>query len=715
MNNNPIIELYEYQIHGYQPEDRHTDSYVSTAYFKFGDINDSSESSCERISIEGSQADKSDDTNKSSCDPIYNLTGGLDKKSIYDIDNIYGNYKLFLAKNTDINDKLNDESIKNLLDNLNKAFNIHKNFIQKNKNKLFDTIIELLEKNVNIDDPLFYEHLNTLNMSADNSAIIQRLNINSTNKIILFGDFHGSFHTFFRTLCRFHRYGIINLETFEIKEPYKIIFLGDILDRGQYSLDILNIIFKLITINNIDTINQKIIFNRGNHENYDQYTHSTYGAYNEFKKKIIKQSDFDNFILLFYKLLCILPSAVIINCENKKKIWCSHGGFPEEWLEINGISPTGLIDSSKNDESITPTGLIDSSKNDEPITDDNILNIYYDDNISRNIRWSDFGGYDSVNKSVNFIPNTRGPSINMYTCIGTKKFLDSNNIDFIIRGHQDSISNSSLFEINGTEYKINNPTNKNIDNFLYFNDTVKSFGNRVHGPIARLVPNKDLLIDNYFPVLTISTNTDAGRNLNSDSFALLRFDIESDEINNFSIKKLSIIYAINNILSNTDINKGDIFLKIIKLLDNIFDLYNNKHNLFLIYLTQNIDKYPNIQMAKDIKENSLKIHTIYNDFYDVYIYYKQKFESLKTKINNMIILGQLPRDEQKTILKEYVSNLEKIFLKLNTTITKISETNKILNLGLIPDANMLDLFQVTLEKFDQNKLLKDITGWTKDY
>ena len=69
--------------------------------------------------------------------------------------------------------------------------------------------------------------------------------------------------------------------------------------------------------------NQKLIFNRGNHENYDQYTQSTYGAYNEFKKKIIKQSDFDNFILLFYKLLCILPSAVIINCENKKNIWCS--------------------------------------------------------------------------------------------------------------------------------------------------------------------------------------------------------------------------------------------------------------------------------------------------------------------------------------------------------------------------------------------------------
>ena len=687
MSNNPIIELYEYQIHGYEPEDRHNINSNQNSYFKFGDIDDSSESSCERISIDGSQADKSDDTNKSSCDPIYNLTGGLDKKSIYDIDNIYGNYKLFLAKNTDINDNLDDASVKNLLDNLNKAYDIHTKFIEDNMKvgSYFEQISTLLKINIDMTSPEFGIYLQQLQLAANNTSIIQRLNINSINKIILFGDFHGSFHTFFRTLCRFHRYGIINLETLEIKEPYKIIFLGDILDRGQYSLDILNIIFKLIMINNTDTTNQKIILNRGNHENYDQYTQSTYGAYNEFKKKIIKQSDFDNFILLFYKLLCILPSAVIINCENKKKIWCSHGGFPVEWLELNGIP------------------------------DDNILNIYNNENISRDIRWSDFGGYDSSNKSVNFIPSSRGPSINMYTCIGTKKFLDSNNIDFIIRGHQDSISNSSLFTIEGSEYKINNPTNKNTDNFLYFNDTVKSFGNRVHGPIARLVANKDLLIDNYFPVLTISTNTDAGRNLNSDSFALLRFDIESDEIDNFSIKKLSIVHKINSILSNTNINKGDIFIKIIKLLDNIFDLYNNRQNLFLIYLTQNLSKYPNIQIPDVIKENSLKIHTIYNDFYDVYIYYKQKFESLKTKINNMIILGQLPRDEQKTILKEYVSNLEKIFLKLNTTITKISETNKTLNLGLISEADMLGLFQVTSTKFDQNELLKNITGWTKDY
>ena len=63
-------------------------------------------------------------------------------------------------------------------------------------------------------------------------------------------------------------YGIINLKKFIINDPYKIIFLGDIIDRGIYSLDILNIIFKLIINNNkVKKLNDiKIIFIRGNHE-----------------------------------------------------------------------------------------------------------------------------------------------------------------------------------------------------------------------------------------------------------------------------------------------------------------------------------------------------------------------------------------------------------------------------------------------------------------
>ena len=49
----------------------------------------------------------------------------------------------------------------------------------------------------------------------------------------MFGDFHGSFHTFFRLMLRLEFSGI--LTKYKLKEGYKMVFCGDILDRGQYA------------------------------------------------------------------------------------------------------------------------------------------------------------------------------------------------------------------------------------------------------------------------------------------------------------------------------------------------------------------------------------------------------------------------------------------------------------------------------------------------
>ena len=84
----------------------------------------------------------------------------------------------------------------------------------------------------------------------------------------MFGDFHGSFHTFFRLMLRLELSGI--LTNYELKEGYKMVFCGDILDRGNYALEIVTFILQLI-INNPGNV----IYNRGNHE--DQFTYSRYG------------------------------------------------------------------------------------------------------------------------------------------------------------------------------------------------------------------------------------------------------------------------------------------------------------------------------------------------------------------------------------------------------------------------------------------------------
>jgi hypothetical protein len=102
------------------------------------------------------------------------------------------------------------------------------------------------------------------------------------------------------------------------------------------------------------------------------------------------------------------------------------------------------------------------------------------------------------------------------------------------------------------------------DNLLYYNEsTPKNFGFRVQGPIARLRLDKEAANKfNYFPVLTISTNTDTKRYLNSDSFALLRFDIPKNEENQFK-NVLNSIKKINEVLliKNKNINMSSIFIR----------------------------------------------------------------------------------------------------------------------------------------------------------
>ncbi len=676
----PIIELYEYQIHKYKPTDIHTiKKSKNKNLYKFNDIDDSPDSECKRISIDGSQDNIENDTNKSSCDPIYSVGGSINPYSLYNIDNIYGNYKLFLANNTDT-EELDDKSIDILLTNITNAINNQISNINSNNNPTLDYLFSQI---INKKDDIF--SLNNYNMNEsilhefqNQTAIIQNINIQNDEKIILFGDLHGSFHTFFRNLCRLHRYGIINLETFEINDKYIIIFLGDILDRGMYSLDILNIIFKLIYINNKNPNKSKIIYNRGNHENYDQYQYKFLLGFddepiasNEFYKKIINKDKFNEFIIKFNFLLCILSSAVIINnTELNKKFWCCHGGFPRESI-------------------LTPINI------------SHMYNLVTNINMSKDIRWSDFG--DDIN--LDYGSSSRGSTLVTYSITGTKKFLDTNNIDFIIRGHQDSYDNSILFNKEGDIFKINNPYNKNIKNILYYNDTLKKFGYRVMGPISRLIADKKHYTDIY-PVLTISTNTDNKRYLNSDSFALLKFNITNNTITDFSKNTLSIINTIKDILKKSNINKGDIIKNNLETTHKIYQFYvNDNYILFHKILFDDVYEKYRHYLTEDIINKIVDLHLVHDDIIKVSTYYRNKIIHMNTKFKKIDI-----DNDNKKNLTIYIQNLIKLYNDISNTdnnyknkYSNITENEIIKNINKY----ILDINVINNMKFEIDKLISE--------
>ena len=682
----PIIELYEYQIVG-QPNDTSTIS-------KFGNIEDSptdsftnSLSDCSRISIEGLEDSKLPDLLRTSCDPIRSkksIKGGapMKKYKFYDINNLYDNYNFLLSKNTEVLEEMTDSSKQSFNDNMDIIIKqqlelLNKSLIKTPNTELekFKTEIENLDK-INDDDKIF----DNITKKTEETALIQKINIKPENKIIMMGDFHGSFHAFFRLLCRFHRYGILNLETYVINEPYKIIFLGDILDRGRYALDIINIIFKLIAINNNDITNQKIFYNRGNHEVYSQYNND--GGFDEMVKKLsIETQDHVATIKLlikFNKTLSLLPSALLVTCNNTK-FWCCHGGFPQIY-------------------------------SDKKIPDDDI--IFIDNNIPKHmrgatdIRWSDFG-YHPYSE---IFGNPRGPGIITYSYMGTMRFLNNNNINFIIRCHQDSYGNSFYFKNSDSDTinVINNPILRRIPNFLYYNDTSAPHIMRVSGPIARIVADKTDIktikpkMPEIFPILTISTNMDAGRALTADSFALLRFDIDRADITDFTQNTLSILNNINSlILGKSNINKGNILLNILNITNDIYKLINDETIMSLIHLylyhDNYIKTYPTNQYINDFEKNnfmtiSANIYEIFYDMYDILDYYYKKTTNLISKFDvyektakNGLFIGNLKKkfSEKLSSITNNMSILDNNFG--DTALLSIDKLEKAIKLNVYED------------------------------
>lgn len=392
----------------------------------------------------------------------------------------------------------------------------------------------------------------------DDDGYIKKINITNIDKLVIFGDHHGSFHTFFRNMLRLHIFGVLNLMTYEINAPYRLIFLGDIVDRGQHSLDILEILFRFILNDN----NDRIIINRGNHETKTMARIG--GFYNEIVEayeKLNRVETIFNDTMNFFKKC---SSAIIVkNTESGHNFWLCHGFIP---LKI------GIFNIIKD--------FIHS--------DNNIYIPPIDIKIMKQIRWNDpkyyIGGktYRKDYLFKNWYTSRPGDSKEIFD-IGIEwinKFLKEAKIKFIIRGHNDYYANATLL-CNGLIVPSNNQNKLNVSSFYELGSNIQYDGNNLNDKITRLknksnpfpnqynngsveniiinennwdIPdNLDTIINDdlyVFPVLTISTNTDIDRSLTCDSFIVLHTTDENPTSSLFTIKAGNQL--INDYLSLND-------------------------------------------------------------------------------------------------------------------------------------------------------------------
>jgi protein phosphatase len=130
--------------------------------------------------------------------------------------------------------------------------------------------------------------------------------------LVVVGDIHGDFITLQKIMER------IDFINFLKNESNLLIFLGDYIDRGDYSIEVLLFLCKLKSF-----YPKNVLLLRGNHETYDRYPFSSYDFYATLANRFGKQVDmlYNSTVLPFFESLFLFS-------EIKEFSLLTHGGLP---------------------------------------------------------------------------------------------------------------------------------------------------------------------------------------------------------------------------------------------------------------------------------------------------------------------------------------------------------------------------------------------------
>ena len=404
--------------------------------------------------------------------------------------------------------------------------------------------ISILKEARNVNQKIF-NYLK--NYNDEKKGFIYKLEVKPSQKVIIFGDFHGSFHGFLRHIQRFIALGVITLKNdqFIINPNYIILFCGDVFDRGL-SVELFIIILNLIIYNE-----GRIIFNRGNHETLSIFSEKDKQGklkknvlLGELVEKMNINKDEHNQLVHLTNFITSCPTAVSVEYDQNNKIWCCHGGVPI----------LDCFDDQRITEELKGTNIT-LFKN-EKVCD--IQSILKNNNIielniplATQIRWNDLNlNFDESKELGKNIGRGKGVNISKKSI---DKFLSLNGYKFLVRGHQDSQSNTVLFgdtlNMTGGSYNsvvLNKQSKigdciqdiiKNTYSIQIEKPRLSALESQINlfkltSPVGRIqiFNNKKIIMNlnqkqkeiNFDGnAVTISNNSDCGRDLTRDSFLLL--------------------------------------------------------------------------------------------------------------------------------------------------------------------------------------------------
>ncbi len=210
--------------------------------------------------------------------------------------------------------------------------------------------------------------------------LLINLNPKDNEEVYVIGDIHGSLE------CLIQLYNII-----KTNEPEYVVFLGDIVDRGQFQLECLLFILSLKLLKP-----KTYYLLRGNHETLQMNKY--YGFHEIFMQKFARSDRFSKILSLYRNI----PICAVINDASL----CLHGGIPEDFRFLDKLKETAL---KKVDQTIPES------------VEDGIYQVMWNDPKE---------GLHGFGESF------RGPGIKFFGQDVFEDFMKENGLKYLIRSHE---------------------------------------------------------------------------------------------------------------------------------------------------------------------------------------------------------------------------------------------------------------------------------------
>ncbi|KAH0786191.1 Ser/Thr protein phosphatase [Histomonas meleagridis] len=240
---------------------------------------------------------------------------------------------------------------------------------------------------------LQFEKFPVFDINLLNQLCLQSIEVMKNNSclseipapVTIVGDLHGSLIDLLKIL-----------RIFEIPPQTKYLFLGDFVDRGPESLNVISIILSFMCL-----YPQHIFLIRGNHE-FSHINH-VYGFHQEINQKYNSEELWTQFQQVFNWL----PLASIV----QNSVFCVHGGLSPLLQDVQQLRELQL-----------------------PIPN------YFQNSMISDLVWS-----DPVDSVKGFLLNRRG-SGQIFGADAVENFLKTNNLKLLIRAHQCTLYGFRAFD-----------------------------------------------------------------------------------------------------------------------------------------------------------------------------------------------------------------------------------------------------------------------------